>query len=71
VAPAPIVINEANVHGRFITKGTMPLAVEIIEKRMIPIEKLITHRLPLHETGKGIELMRSGEGVKVIIELDR
>jgi len=69
VAPAPVVINEVNIHGRFITKGTMPLAVQIIEKKLIPIEKLITHRLPIQDTAKGIELMRSGEGVKVIIEI--
>lgn len=66
---APVVFNEINIHGNFITKGTFPAAIDIIENGIIPIEKLITHRLPIQDAKKGIELMRSGEGVKVIVEI--
>ncbi len=66
---APIIFNEINIHGRFITKGTFPDAVKIIENKIIPIEKLVTHRLPIQEVKKGLALMKSGEGCKVIIEL--
>jgi threonine dehydrogenase-like Zn-dependent dehydrogenase len=66
---APIVFNEINIHGKFITKGTFPDAIRIIENEIIPIERLVTHRLPIQEVKKGLELMKSGEGCKVIIEL--
>lgn len=66
---APIVFNEINIFGRFITKGTFPDAVKIIENEMIPIEKLVTHRLPIEEVHKGLALMKSGEGCKVVIEI--
>lgn len=66
---APIVFNEINIHGKFITKGTFPSAIEIIENNIIPIEKLVTHRLPIQEIKTGLELMKSGEGCKVIIEM--
>jgi threonine dehydrogenase-like Zn-dependent dehydrogenase len=66
---APIVFNEINIHGKFITKGTFPAAINIIENKIIPIEKLVTHRLPIHEIKKGLELMKSGEGMKVVIEM--
>jgi threonine dehydrogenase-like Zn-dependent dehydrogenase len=66
---APIVFNEINIHGKFITKGTFPEAIRIIENEIIPIERLVTHRLPIQEVKKGLELMKSGEGCKVIIEL--
>ena len=66
---APIVFNEINIHGRFITKGTFPDAIKMIEDKIIPIEKLVTHRLPLRDVKKGLELMKSGEGCKVVIEL--
>ena len=67
---APIVFNEINIHGRFITKGTFPLAISIIENKVIPIEKLVTHIIPLQDAKKGIDMMASGEGVKVIVKID-
>ncbi len=67
---APIVFNEINIHGRFITKGTFPSAISIIENKVIPIEKLITHSIPLQDAKKGIDMMASGEGVKVIVKID-
>ncbi|MCG8483243.1 MAG: alcohol dehydrogenase catalytic domain-containing protein [Clostridia bacterium] len=66
---AAIVFNEINIHGKFITKGTFPDAIRIIENKIIPIEKLVTHRLGLEDVKKGLELMKSGEGSKVVIEM--
>lgn len=65
---APIVFNEVNIHGVFIAKGTFPMAIRLLESRILPIEKLVTHRLPIKDAKKGIDLMRKGEGIKVIIE---
>ena len=69
ICQAPIVFNEIKIHGKFITKGTFPTAIQIIENMLIPIDKLVTHRLPLQDAAKGIELMTKGEGIKVIIEI--
>lgn len=60
---------EITVQGTYITKGTMPLAVKIIEENIIPIEKLCTHRLPLKKLMEGIELSKSGAAGKVVIEI--
>jgi threonine dehydrogenase-like Zn-dependent dehydrogenase len=64
-----IVFKEARIHGAYITKGTFPQAVDILESGTIPLERLVTHRLPIQEARRGIDLMRDGEGVKVVIEL--
>ena len=69
VKPAEIVMNELHIHGCYIAKGTFPMAVKILEKSLLPMDKLVTHRLPIHEVKRGLELMKSGEGAKVIIEL--
>ena len=37
---------------------------------LIPVEKLITHRLPLSKFGEGLEAMRSGEALEVILYPD-
>lgn len=65
----PITEKELTVQGTYITKGTMPLAVKIIENNLIPIEKLCTHRLPLDKLMEGIELSKSGLAGKVVIEI--
>lgn len=64
-----IVFKELNVVGAYITKGTFPEAIQIIENKLIPIEKLVSHRLPLEETKRGIDLMASGEAIKSVIEV--
>ncbi|MFQ5957040.1 MAG: zinc-dependent dehydrogenase [Candidatus Brocadiales bacterium] len=56
--------------------GAAPLdivkAIELIRTRRVPVHEMITHRLGLSETGKGFQLVASGnESVKVIIEPQR
>lgn len=60
---------ELTIQGTYITKGTMPLAVRIIENGLIPIDKLVTHRLPLEQLMEGIALSKSGAAGKVVIEI--
>ena len=45
------------------------LAIELIRSGRVPVEKMITHRLPLTETGQGFRLVvGGGKSMKVIIE---
>jgi L-iditol 2-dehydrogenase len=45
------------------------LAIELIRSGRVPVEKMITHRLPLTETGQGFRLVAGGgKSMKVIIE---
>jgi len=53
--------------------GNSPLdaaiAIELLRTGRIPVKKMITHRLPLEETGKGFKLVaESDESMKVIIQ---
>lgn len=67
VAQNDITKNELTVMGSFIARFTFPAAIKIIESKVLNLEKLITHRLPLEDVHKGIEAMRKGEAIKVII----
>jgi len=45
------------------------LAIELIRAHRIPVERMITHRLKLNETGKGFQLVaKAGESIKIIIQ---
>ncbi len=67
VAQNDITKNELTVMGSFITRFTFPFAIKIIESKVLDLEKLITDKLPLEDIHKGIEAMRKGEAIKVII----
>ena len=67
MAQNDITRNELTVMGSFIARFTFPFAIRIIESEVLDLEKLITHRFPLEDVHKGIEIMRKGEAIKVII----
>ena len=63
-----IVEKEISVLGSWIARGTFPAAVKILEKNVLDLEPLITHILPLERIAEGIEALRTGRGLEVIIE---
>jgi threonine dehydrogenase-like Zn-dependent dehydrogenase len=60
---------DLTVHGAFV--GLLPFAqtIQLLESRRIQPSQLITHRLPLTELAHGVELMRTQQAMKVIIEM--
>ena len=59
---------EITVIGSFIQRTAFPKVVRILESGKLPVEKLITHRLPLSGFGQALELLGKGQAVKVILE---
>ena len=60
---------EITVIGSFIALNSMPFAIKILESNILDIDPLITHILPIEKLQRGIELMTSGEGMKIIIAI--
>lgn len=70
ISPLDITSKELHIMGVFLMKNTMQRAVELIESGRLPLETIVTHRLPLESYAEGIELARRGEGLKVVFEPD-
>lgn len=68
IAPLDITSRELRLEGVFLMKNTMGDAVRLIEAGKLPVETIVSHRLPMDDWQTGIELARSGEGVKVVFE---
>ena len=68
VKQSDIVQKELRVQGTWLANATFPKAVAILESGKVELEQLIKHVLPLNELEQGINYMRSGEGVEVIID---
>ena len=57
---------EVTILGSFIQRTEFPKVVRLLEAGILPLEKLVTHRLPLNRIGEGFEAMRAGEAIKVV-----
>ncbi len=60
---------ELNIHGSSLSPYTYPIAIDMIAKKRLPLEQIITHELPLAEFQKGFDLVAAGdESIKVILK---
>lgn len=59
---------EASILGSYIQRTAFPKVVRILEAGLLPVEKLITHRLRLNEVGMALEAMRVGEAIKAVVQ---
>ena len=64
---AGIQSKELDILGSFIIHDTMGRAVEVLESRKMTLDPLITHEISLAELNRGMDLMRSGEGMEIIL----
>ncbi len=58
---------EIQILGTYIARGTFPQAVRLLESRRFDFGRLVTHRVPLRDIHRGIDLLRRGEAVKVAV----
>jgi threonine 3-dehydrogenase len=64
---AEIVKKELTIYGAFIGKYTFTSLPEIIESGVLPLDKVVSHQLPLSRIHDGLDLLRKGKGLKIIL----
>jgi len=67
ISPTRIVVNEVQIFGGFLMKYSMPSAIRILEAGLLPIDQIVSHKLPLEELHEGIGLIRRGDGIKIML----
>ena len=59
---------ELNIHGAHLGPYCYPLAIEMIEKGLLPVERIVTHQLPLASYQAAFDLAAAGEqAIKVTL----
>jgi alcohol dehydrogenase len=43
--------------------------LDLYKRGILPLDKLISHRLPLDEIGPAFELLHSGDALRVVLDL--
>ncbi len=59
---------DLTLYGAFVGLKPFEQTIQLLESQRIHPSALITHRVPLSELAQGVELMRSGQGLKVVVE---
>lgn len=61
---------DLTIHGVFVGLNPFEQTIQLLESRRIQLSNLITHRLPPSELAQGVALMRSGQGMKVVVVME-
>jgi Zn-dependent alcohol dehydrogenase len=58
-----------SIYGSSRPERDFPLTLDLYRRGRLPLDRLVTHRLPLAEVERGFDLMRTGEAVRVVLDL--
>jgi alcohol dehydrogenase len=58
-----------SIYGSTKPERDFPHTLDLYRDGRLPLDRLITHRLPLEEAERGFELMHSGDALRVVLEL--
>jgi alcohol dehydrogenase len=58
-----------SIYGSARPDRDFPLILDEYRRGRLPIDKLITHRLPLEDVGLAVDAVRSGEATRVVLQL--
>jgi len=61
--------NDLTIAGAFVGLNPFAQTIQLLESGRVNLARLITHRLPLEALPRGVELMRTGQAMKVVIEM--
>ena len=61
---------DLTIHGTFVGLKPFEQTIQLLESRRLQPSALITHRVPLKDLVAGVDLMRAGQAMKVIVETD-
>ena len=59
---------ELNIHGAHLSPYCYPIAMDMLQKRLLPVDQIVTHQLPLASFQQGLDLVASGNSsIKVAL----
>jgi S-(hydroxymethyl)glutathione dehydrogenase / alcohol dehydrogenase len=58
-----------SIYGSSRPERDFPLTLDLYRRGRLPLDRLVTHHVPLDEVEWGFDLMRSGEAVRVVLDL--
>ena len=60
---------EANIKGSFIINDSMSRAITVLENGYLDLDPMVTHYIGLEDIAHGVDLMKSGKGMEIVIDI--
>jgi S-(hydroxymethyl)glutathione dehydrogenase / alcohol dehydrogenase len=57
-----------SIYGSSKPERDFPLTLDLYRRGRLPLDRLVSHRLPLEEVQRGFELMHSGDALRVVLD---
>ena len=58
-----------SIYGSSRPERDFPRTLDLYRSGRLPLDRLVSHRLPLDEVGRAFELMKSGDALRVVLDL--
>jgi Zn-dependent alcohol dehydrogenase len=58
-----------SIYGSSRPERDFPQVLDLYRRGRLPLDRLLTHTLPLEQVGSAFELLRSGEAIRVVLDL--
>jgi S-(hydroxymethyl)glutathione dehydrogenase/alcohol dehydrogenase len=58
-----------SIYGSSRPERDFPLTLDLYRSGRLPLDRLVSHRLPLDDVGRGFELMKTGDALRVVLDL--
>ena len=58
-----------SIYGSSKPERDFPATLELYRAGRLPLDRLVSHRLPLDDLARGFELMRDGTALRVVLDL--
>jgi Zn-dependent alcohol dehydrogenase len=58
-----------SIYGSSKPERDFPLTLELYRSGRLPLDRLVSHRLPLDQVERGFELMQSGDALRVVLDV--
>ena len=62
-----LTFKELQVLGAWLANATFPAAVKVLESRVLDLDGLISHKIPLTEIHKGLDLLANRQALKIVV----
>lgn len=63
-----ITVKELSVRGTWLANATFPEAIRVVEQEAIDLKALISEVISLDQVGAGIEKLRRGDAIKIVVK---
>jgi Zn-dependent alcohol dehydrogenase len=57
-----------SIYGSARPERDFPLILDVYRSGRLPLDRLVTHRLPLEEVDRAFELMNGGDALRVVLD---